>query len=415
MGRGWFGLSSAQSALWRLQQFHPDVPISIAMYVDIDADLDTGLLRRAGIAAGLELEWAYVRIADGAAGPSRPVDPALESILLIATAAERLGRIDTDLVTAAFVSCPARLIRHHDVLVGLTVAARTTAVLRRSAGAVFNVVPLRIAVGANVTVADLVRSVRPAVIGAVRHQLVLGRRPGVRDRSTGRCRCYRSTRAAATPGVAKRFGDHPPRPEGIVPDRNRRVPGLRRHPGHEISSRQRGNGESMPSTGEPTTVRDTPEDQAVQNDELFRAWLQMQQEAVENEFVEVDVPELAGHLWTREGLVTAEHEMLHRYSDFDDMSTEENHEVAVRFMYFIGETFRRALEGIWVLLPANPPERPDPLCVIDSPMWTSFHDPTHMIGLAFDRRTGKEISWIFERTVKRHQKWVAAGRPVRDS
>jgi hypothetical protein len=171
----------------------------------------------------------------------------------------------------------------------------------------------------------------------------------------------------------------------------------------------------MPSTGEPTTVRDTPGYQEIQNDELFRAWLHMQQEAMENEFVEVDVPELAGHLWTREGLVIAEHEMLRRHPNFDDMVSEENLEVAVRFIYFVGETFRRALEGIWVLRPANPPERPEPLCVIDSPMWTAFHEPTHMIELAFDRRTGKEISWIFDRTVKRHQKWVAAGRPARGS
>lgn len=171
----------------------------------------------------------------------------------------------------------------------------------------------------------------------------------------------------------------------------------------------------MSTTGEPATVRDTPEYQQIQNDELFHEWVRMQQEAMENEFVRVDVPELDGHLWTREGLVIAEHEMLRRYSHFDEMAAEENLELGVRFIYFIGETFRRALEGRWALLPPNPPERPDPLCVIDSPMWTSFHEPTHMSELAFDRRTGKEISWIFDRTVKRHQKWIAAGRPARGS
>ncbi|WP_063057544.1 hypothetical protein [Nocardia sienata] len=171
----------------------------------------------------------------------------------------------------------------------------------------------------------------------------------------------------------------------------------------------------MPSTGEPTTVRDTLEYQQIQKDESFHAWIQMQQEAMENEFVDVDVPELHGHLWTREGLITVEHEMLRRYSNFDEMVSEKNIEVGVRFVYFVGETFRRALEGIWALLPPNPPDRPDPVCVIDSPMWTAFHDPTHMSKIAFDRRSGKEISWIFDRTVKRHQKWVAAGRPARGS
>lgn len=171
----------------------------------------------------------------------------------------------------------------------------------------------------------------------------------------------------------------------------------------------------MPSTGEPTTVRDTLEYQQIQKDESFHAWIQMQQEAMENEFVDVDVPELRGHLWTREGLITVEHEMIRRYSNFDEMVSEKNIDVGVRFIYFVGETFRRALEGIWALLPPNPPDRPDPLCVIDSPMWTAFHDPTHMSEIAFDRRSGKEISWIFDRTVKRHQKWVAAGRPPRGS
>ncbi|WP_327151041.1 hypothetical protein [Nocardia sp. NBC_01329] len=171
----------------------------------------------------------------------------------------------------------------------------------------------------------------------------------------------------------------------------------------------------MPSTGEPEAVRDTLEYQQIQNDEHFRAWVDMHQHAIETEFVEIDVPGLDGHLWTREGLVIAEHEMLSRYPNFDDMVSEENLEVGARFVYFVGETFRRALEGIWALLPPSPPERPDPLCVIDSPMWTAFHDPTHMSELALSRRTGKEISWIFDRTVKRHRKWVEAGRPTRDS
>ncbi|WP_327152087.1 non-ribosomal peptide synthetase [Nocardia sp. NBC_01329] len=321
MGRGWFRLSSAQSAMWQLQQLHPDTPVNIAMYVDIRADIDPDMLRTAGIAAGRELESGYVRIADSAVGPSQIVDPTLDSVLhrvdtrgagdpeaaayewmrtdianpvdllrdrlirtalirladerwfwylrahhiildgygaiklierigqhysaltsgqepeplcatglsklmeveatyrasaravadraywaeriagyspgpglsdrqgppsaigytvrgelsepdsaLIAAAAQRLNCTDTDLVTATFVAYSARLTDHRDVLVNLTVAARTTALLRRAAGTVSNVVPLRIAVDADMTVADLVRSVRSAVIGAVRHQ-----------------------------------------------------------------------------------------------------------------------------------------------------------------------------------------------------------------------------------------------------
>ncbi|WP_328398231.1 non-ribosomal peptide synthetase [Nocardia sp. NBC_00416] len=321
MEEGWFPLSSAQSAMWQMQQFHSDVPINIAMYVDIQADIEPAVLRRASIAAGRELGSGYIRIADTGDGLRQRVDPDQDSTLylvdtrdtsdpaaaahewmradltrplnilrdrliraaliriadsrwfwylrahhivldgygalmlieriaqqysalvsgqapeparaaalpglvaadaayrdgpraaadraywaermngytagpglseragapsavgytvrgelseqvsdLLAAAAQRLGCSDTDLTISAFVAYLARMTGTRDVLVNLTVAARTTAELRRSAGAASNVVPLRIAVGAEATVADLIRSVRLAVVGAVRHQ-----------------------------------------------------------------------------------------------------------------------------------------------------------------------------------------------------------------------------------------------------
>ncbi|WP_040834911.1 hypothetical protein [Nocardia brevicatena] len=160
-------------------------------------------------------------------------------------------------------------------------------------------------------------------------------------------------------------------------------------------------------------LREPPEYQASRHDEDFQSWLQMQEAAMETEFIRHDVPELDGHLYTREGLVIAEQQILLRYPTEHDMFSEGNLEIGLRFFYAIGETFRRALDGTWVALPPNPPERPEPLAVIDSPMWTAFHDLQHMIGLAFNRRSGKEISWIYDRAVKRHQKWVDAGRPAR--
>lgn len=36
-----------------------------------------------------------------------------------------------------------------------------------------------------------------------------------------------------------------------------------------------------------------------------------------------------------------------------------------------------------------------------------------MIGLALGRRTGTEITWVFDQAVKAHQKRVDAGRPAR--
>lgn len=167
------------------------------------------------------------------------------------------------------------------------------------------------------------------------------------------------------------------------------------------------------TSNEQTPLRENPEEQAVDLDESFQSWLQTQEATMETEFVRHEVPELDGHLYTREGLVLAEQQILLRYPTDHDMFAEENLEIGLSFVYVIGETFRRALDGTWVLLPPNPPERPEPLAVIDSPMWTAFHDLQHMIGLAFDRRSGQEISWIYDRAVKRHRKWVAAGRPAR--
>ncbi|WP_040793709.1 hypothetical protein [Nocardia paucivorans] len=161
-------------------------------------------------------------------------------------------------------------------------------------------------------------------------------------------------------------------------------------------------------------LRDTPEYQAGRHDDDFQNWLRTQETTVETEFIRNDVPELAGHLYTREGLVIAEQQMLLRFPTAHDMFSEENLEIGLCFFYAVGETFRRALDGTWAVLPPNPPDRPDPLAVVEAPMWTAFHDIQHTIGLAFDRRSGQEISWIYDRAVKRHQKWVDAGRPARD-
>ena len=83
------------------------------------------------------------------------------------------GRFDAQtpvLIVATVLAYLARMTGARDVVVSLPVAARTTAALRRSAGMVANMVPLRVHVGSDTTVGDLVRQVRLAVTGALRHQ-----------------------------------------------------------------------------------------------------------------------------------------------------------------------------------------------------------------------------------------------------
>ncbi|WP_330250531.1 non-ribosomal peptide synthase/polyketide synthase [Nocardia sp. NBC_00565] len=69
---------------------------------------------------------------------------------------------------AAFAGYLGRLTDRDEVVLSLPVTARTTAVLRRSAGMLSNIVPLRLAVDR--TWGELLRATRVEVAGALRHQ-----------------------------------------------------------------------------------------------------------------------------------------------------------------------------------------------------------------------------------------------------
>ncbi|MEV0296722.1 non-ribosomal peptide synthase/polyketide synthase [Nocardia sp. NPDC050710] len=71
---------------------------------------------------------------------------------------------------AAFAGYLGRLTDRDDVVLSLPVTARTTAVMRRSAGMLSNIVPLRVGVGAEVSWGELLRATRVEVAGALRHQ-----------------------------------------------------------------------------------------------------------------------------------------------------------------------------------------------------------------------------------------------------
>ncbi|WP_406229858.1 amino acid adenylation domain-containing protein [Nocardia sp. NBC_01009] len=114
-------------------------------------------------------------LADGYA-PARADSVVATAELPTAT----VGRIDQSakvldatpaaVVIAAFGSYLARMTGRDEVLVNIPVSGRTTAVLRRSGGVFVNLVPLPIVLGAQDTVATLVRRVQSDLIGALRHQ-----------------------------------------------------------------------------------------------------------------------------------------------------------------------------------------------------------------------------------------------------
>ncbi|WP_460700647.1 amino acid adenylation domain-containing protein [Nocardia thraciensis] len=89
---------------------------------------------------------------------------------LLADAQARHGATFPELVMAAFACYLARAAARSDITLTMPVPARTTLALRRSAGAMSNVVPLRLTGLDVATVGSVVAQVRTKVIGALRHQ-----------------------------------------------------------------------------------------------------------------------------------------------------------------------------------------------------------------------------------------------------
>ncbi|MFI6040737.1 amino acid adenylation domain-containing protein [Nocardia sp. NPDC051321] len=89
---------------------------------------------------------------------------------LLADARARHGATFPELALAAFACFLARMTGNDEVTLTLPVPARTTARLRRSAGSMSNVVPLRLAGLDTSTVGAVIAQVRSTVIGALRHQ-----------------------------------------------------------------------------------------------------------------------------------------------------------------------------------------------------------------------------------------------------
>ncbi|RDI68785.1 non-ribosomal peptide synthetase [Nocardia pseudobrasiliensis] len=89
---------------------------------------------------------------------------------LLAEAETRHGATFPELIIAAFACYLARVAGRAEVTLTLPVPARPTAALRRSAGSMSNVVPLRLSGLDVATVGEVIARLRANVIGAVRHQ-----------------------------------------------------------------------------------------------------------------------------------------------------------------------------------------------------------------------------------------------------
>ncbi|MGM7648801.1 amino acid adenylation domain-containing protein, partial [Nocardia sp. JW2] len=112
----------------------------------------------------------------GRSAPPSPVNDITSAALsqdqddLLAAAITRHDSTAAPLLIAGFAAYLAQITGTEDVILSLPVTARTTATMRRSGGATSNIVPLRLRVGHDTTVAQLLRSVTTEVSGALRHQ-----------------------------------------------------------------------------------------------------------------------------------------------------------------------------------------------------------------------------------------------------
>ncbi|WP_324192379.1 amino acid adenylation domain-containing protein [Nocardia transvalensis] len=88
----------------------------------------------------------------------------------LASVRDSIGATFPELTVTAFACYLAAMTGSDDVVLSLPVAARPSAALRRSAGSVSNVVPLRLTGIRETTAAAAVELVRARVIGALRHQ-----------------------------------------------------------------------------------------------------------------------------------------------------------------------------------------------------------------------------------------------------
>ncbi|MFC8384149.1 non-ribosomal peptide synthase/polyketide synthase, partial [Nocardia sp. NPDC057272] len=112
----------------------------------------------------------------GRSAPPSPVNDVTSAALstaqdeLLTAAIARHDSTAAPLLIAGFAAYLAQITGTEDVILSLPVTARTTAVMRRSGGVTSNIVPLRLRVGHDTTVAQLLRSVTTEVSGALRHQ-----------------------------------------------------------------------------------------------------------------------------------------------------------------------------------------------------------------------------------------------------
>lgn len=178
----------------------------------------------------------------------------------------------------------------------------------------------------------------------------------------------------------------------------------------------------MGKSSDYVPVRLTRAYRDAQENEFFLGWLKMQEAVMNIEFPYFDLPEVKDHMFTGDSLRIVENKLLDLYSDPRvAFAGEENLHRTMRYVYYIGETYRRAFEGTWVVLPEVETKgkkragdsEPAMTPAVDLPFNELFTNPMQQISMALSRRTGTEITAIFQFAAEDYAQWVQDGRPER--
>lgn len=159
-------------------------------------------------------------------------------------------------------------------------------------------------------------------------------------------------------------------------------------------------------------IRNTRRYLEAQHDETFGGWLAMQEAAIPLIFVVDEVPAIRSLMFEPESLDVTESALMELYpTKAASRETDAAIDTTMRFVYYFGETFRRALEGTWVALPRENGPGLNP--AIDLPFREEFIQPRTFISFALGRRTGNQVSRIFGFAKTDYDEWIASGRPER--
>jgi len=147
-----------------------------------------------------------------------------------------------------------------------------------------------------------------------------------------------------------------------------------------------------------------------QSDPKWLAWLARMDEQIAR-FLSETVPDMPENPWSADGLRRAEQSALEHFPASEFVILPENRDIADQFHRFVGEVFRRNLDGHWMNVPSYDDRQKTrgfgP--VIYQPYVEIYLTVVQQLTAAMSRRTGSVWAQIYERMNTRHADWVSHG------